>query len=152
CHREPEFSDLLDSVRRKLLLAFAPGGGWTAVPLTGSGTLALEAAVSSAVSPGRKLLVVVNGVYGERILEMARVHGITAVELRDEWTRPASPDRIAGELARDPSIEVVALVHHETTTGLLNPVAAVGAAVRAAGRVLLLDSISAIAGDELDLE
>src|SRR5438105_11999561 len=65
CHREEEFSDLLAAVRGKLLRAFA-SRGYTAVPLSGSGTLAVEAVVSSALPEGRKLLVINNGVYGER--------------------------------------------------------------------------------------
>jgi 2-aminoethylphosphonate-pyruvate transaminase len=152
CHREGEFSDLLDSVRESLVAAFAPGGGWSAVPLTGSGTLALEAAVSSAVTPGRKLLVVVNGVYGDRILEMARVHGIATAELREGWTQIPRLALLEEMLERDPAIEVVAVVHHETTTGLLNPVAAIGELVRRSGRTLLVDAISGLAGDELDLD
>jgi 2-aminoethylphosphonate-pyruvate transaminase len=152
CHREPEFSDLLDSVCTKLRRAFTPDADWAAIPLTGSGTLALEAAVSSAVTPGRKLLVVVNGVYGERIHEMARAHGIDAVAVSCAWTEPPDPAAVALALADDPAIEVVALVHHETTTGLLNPVAEVGRAVREAGRVLLVDSISGLAGDPIELE
>ena len=152
CHREPEFSDLLDSVRQKLVRAFAPGGDWVAVPLTGSGTLALEAAVSSAVSAGRKMLVVQNGVYGARIREMAETHGIETVVLEWPWTERPEPERIAEALATDPEIEVVAAVHHETTTGLRNPIEAIGRVVRDAGRVLLVDSISGLAGDPVELD
>lgn len=152
CHREPEFSDLLDAVRTKLVRAFAPGGDWVAVPLTGSGTLALEAAVSSSTSPGRKMLVVVNGVYGARILEMAQTHDIDTVVLENEWTERPDPARVASALAADPAIEVVSVVHHETTTGLRNPVEAIGRVVREAGRVLLVDSISGLAGDPIDVD
>lgn len=151
CHREPEFSDLLDGVRRKLVAAFAPRGDWEAVPITGSGTLALEAAVSSSVAQGRQMLVVVNGVYGERILEMARVHGIETVVVRSEWTERPDPAKVAEAIRRHPAVEVVAMVHHETTTGLLNPVREVGEVVRAAGRRLLVDSISGLGGDDIDL-
>ena len=80
-HREEEFSDLLVAIRTKLLQAFAPSG-YTAVPVTGSGTLAVEAMVSSALPEGKKLLVINNGVYGERMLRMAEAHRIPAVELR----------------------------------------------------------------------
>lgn len=152
CHREPEFNALLESVSRKLVAAFAPAGRWSAIPLTGSGTLALEAAVSSSVSPGRRMLVAVNGVYGERILEMARVHGIETAVVREEWTQPVDPGRVAEAIRRHPDVEVVAMVHHETTTGLLNPVRDVAGVVRMAGRRLLVDAISGLAGDELDLE
>ena len=152
CHREPEFQTLLDSVRVKLVRALAPDGDWVAVPLTGSGTLALEAGVTSVVSSGRRMLVVVNGVYGERILEMAQTHGIATVVVRSDWGRPPDLAAIENALRADPGIEVVALVHHETTTGLLNPVEAVGRIARAHGRVLFVDAISGLAGDTLRLE
>jgi 2-aminoethylphosphonate-pyruvate transaminase len=152
CHREPEFADLLDSVRGKLVRALAPTGDWVAVPITGSGTLALEAGVTSVVSSGRRMLVLVNGVYGERILEMAETHGIATAVLRSDWGRPPDLARIDDVLRADPDIEVVALVHHETTTGLLNPIEAVGRITREHGRVLFVDAISGLAGDELRLE
>ncbi|HEY8516812.1 MAG TPA: alanine--glyoxylate aminotransferase family protein [Candidatus Binatia bacterium] len=152
CHREPEFSDLLDAVRAKLVRSFAPQGGWVAVPLTGSGTLALEAAVTSSVSRGRKMLVVANGVYGERILEMAQTAGIDTVVVRGNWGTPPDLAAIDAALAADDAIEVVALVHHETTTGLLNPVAEVGRIVRRHGKVFLVDAISGLAGDEMQLD
>ena len=150
CHREEEFSDLLVAIRSKLLRAFAPQG-YTTVPLSGSGTLAVEAMVSSALPEGSKLLVINNGVYGERILHMAEAHGIPAVELRYGWTDRPDLDQIKDTLRADPAIGAVALVHHETTTGLLNPVAEVGAITQRAGRLLLLDAVSALAGEDLDL-
>jgi 2-aminoethylphosphonate-pyruvate transaminase len=150
CHREEEFSDLLVALRSKLLRAFAPQG-YTAVPLSGSGTLAVEAMVSSALPEGRKLLVINNGVYGERIRHMAEAHRIPAVELRYDWTDRPDLDQIENSLQADPTIGAVALVHHETTTGLLNPVAEVGAIIQRAGRLLLLDAVSALGGEDLDL-
>ena len=152
CHREPEFAALLAAVRAKLVRALAPDGDWVAVPLTGSGTLALEAGVTSVVAREHKMLVVVNGVYGERILEMATTHGIATVPIRSDWGQPPELAAIDAALRADAAIEVIALVHHETTTGLLNPVAEVGRIVRAHGRVLFVDAISGLAGDEMRLE
>ena len=150
CHREEEFSALLVAVRVKLLQAFAPHG-YTPVVLSGSGTLAVEAMVSSALPEGRKLLVINNGVYGERILHMAEAHRIPAVELRYGWTERPDLAQIEDTLRHDLAIAAVALVHHETTTGLLNPVAEVGALTRRAGRLFLLDAVSALGGEDLDL-
>ncbi|MGE0681538.1 MAG: 2-aminoethylphosphonate aminotransferase [Candidatus Binatia bacterium] len=150
CHREEEFSDLLVAVRTKLLRAFAPTG-YTAVPLSGSGTLAVEAMVSSALPEGKKLLVINNGVYGERMLRMAEAHRIPTVELRYDWTERPEMGQIEETLKADPTIAAVALVHHETTTGLLNLVSEVGAITRQTGRLLLLDAVSALGGEELDL-
>jgi 2-aminoethylphosphonate-pyruvate transaminase len=150
CHREEEFSDLLVAIRTKLLQAFAPSG-YTAVPVTGSGTLAVEAMVSSALPEGKKLLVINNGVYGERMLRMAEAHRIPTVELRYEWTQRPDLNQIESTLRDDPAIHAVALVHHETTTGLLNIVTKVGAITRRAGRWLLLDAVSSLAAEDLDL-
>jgi 2-aminoethylphosphonate-pyruvate transaminase len=151
CHREREFSTLQSRVRDLLCRAFAPAQGYTAVLLTGSGTAALEAAVASCLAPQRKMLVINNGVYGARIAQMASIHGFEVVELSFPWTSPPDLGQIDRTLRADPAIEVVSLVHHETTTGLLNPVAAIGEMVKQHGRVLLVDSISGLGGDEIDL-
>lgn len=150
CHREEEFSDLLVAIRTKLLRAFAPHE-YTAVPVSGSGTLAVEAMVSSAMPEGRKLLVINNGVYGERMLRMAEAHRIPTVELRYDWTERPDLGQIESTLHADPTIHAVALVHHETTTGLLNLVNEVGTLTHRAGRWLLLDAVSALASEELDM-
>ena len=152
CHREPEFSVLLASIRERLITAFAPAAMHTPVVLTGSGTLALEAAVTSSVSAAGKLLVVRNGVYGDRIAAMGHAARIPVVEVSAPWTERPPVPVIAEALSADPDIETVALVHHETTTGLLNPVREVGQVVQAAHRVFLVDSISGLAGDDIDLE
>jgi 2-aminoethylphosphonate-pyruvate transaminase len=151
CHREREFSTLQSRVRELLCRAFAPSQDYTAVLLTGSGTAALEAAVASCLAPQRKMLVINNGVYGARIAQMASIHGFDIVELSFPWTTPPDLGQIDRTLRADSDIEVVSLVHHETTTGLLNPVAAIGEMVKQYGRVMLVDSISGLGGDDLDL-
>ncbi|HXJ34576.1 MAG TPA: aminotransferase class V-fold PLP-dependent enzyme [Candidatus Eisenbacteria bacterium] len=150
CHREPECAALLERIRRRLVAAFAPDEGFSAVLVTGSGTAALEMAVTSAVGPGGRLVVVANGVYGERVAAMATAAGIAHTVVASEWT--SAPDLAAVERAiAAPGVEVVAMVHHETTTGLLNPVAAVGAIARRHGKILLVDSVSGLGGDALDM-
>jgi 2-aminoethylphosphonate-pyruvate transaminase len=151
CHREGEFSVLQSRVRELLCRAFAPHGDYTAVLLTGSGTAALEAAVTSSLNPQRKMLVINNGVYGARMAQIASIHGFDVVELTFPWTNPPDLGQIDRALREDATIEVVSLVHHETTTGLLNPLAAIGEMVRQHGRVLLVDSISGLGGEAIDL-
>jgi 2-aminoethylphosphonate-pyruvate transaminase len=151
CHREPEAYALLDRIRQRLCTAFAPGGGFTAVLVTGSGTAALEMAVTSVLSPHGRLVVATNGAYGERIAAMARAARLPYTVVQGEWTAP--PDLKALEAAiGEPDVEAVAVVHHETTTGLLNPVAAVAAIARRHGKLVLVDSVSGLAGDALDLD
>jgi len=152
CHREPEYRRLAERIRKLLLRAFAPRRPeYEAVLLTGSGTAAVEAAVASAVPPDGKLLVVENGVYGERMSRMAGAHGIPVVRLGSDWLERPDLDELSLALERDEEIAAVALVHHETTTGLLNPVEKVGRIVHRHGRTLILDAVSSLAAEPLDL-
>lgn len=150
CHREPEFSRLMTGCAKKLLLAFGITGTHKAVFFTGSGTAALEAAVVSSVPQGKKILVINNGVYGERIAEIAGRHGIGLINLKSDMTK--TPDINAAEeiIRRDKDISVVAMVHHETSTGILNPVYEIGRLCKKHNKLYLLDSISALGGEDLD--
>lgn len=151
CHREKDFIELHNAIREKLTRAFG-GTAYRPLVLTGSGTAVLEAAVASILPPQRKLLVVDNGVYGERIASIARAHRLPVTVLKGAWTRPPDPDRIRQILRRDRSVAAVAMVHHETTTGLINPVREVGALCRTHRKTYLVDAISGLGGEEIDLE
>jgi len=151
CHREPECYALLEGIRCRLLEAFAPSGSFRSVLVTGSGTAAVETAVASVLSATGRLVIVANGVYGERMAAMAAAHRLPHTVVRGEWT--TAPDLSAVERAvGEPDVEAVAVVHHETTTGLLTPVAEIGAIARRHGKLLLVDAVSGLAGDALDLE
>ena len=152
CHREEEFSRILKRVRQMLLAAFTPGGGYTSAILTGSGTAAMEAAIASSVGKGKAILIINNGVYGERFSRMASIYGHRKFELVYDWRKLPDPGDIEKALREHPEIQVVALVHHETSTGLINPVREIGKVARKYGKVFLLDSISGLGGEELDLE
>jgi 2-aminoethylphosphonate-pyruvate transaminase len=151
CHREEEFSGLLQGIRKRLLEAFVPDGSCTAIVLTGSGTAAVEAAISSCLDSDRKLLVINNGVYGERMGRMAAAYGMNVVELKFPWQEGLEFSRLDQVLNREPSIQVVAMVHHETTTGMINPVREVGLLARRYGKRFLVDSVSGLGGEALDL-
>ncbi len=151
CHREPECAALLARIRARLLEAFAPGGGFAAVLLTGSGTAAVEAAVTSVCSPRGRLVVVSNGVYGERIAAMAAAARVAHTVVASPWTSAPDPDDVERALGA-PDVEAVAVVHHETTTGLVNPVAEIARRARAHGKLVLLDAVSGLAGDPLDVD
>jgi 2-aminoethylphosphonate-pyruvate transaminase len=151
CHRERDFGEILLRVRAKIVQVLGAGDGYSAVCFTGSGTAALEAATLSAVTPGRKLLVIANGVYGERIAEIAEIGRIPAVVVKHGWTERPDLARVEEALRRDPEVEVVAAIHHETTTGLINPLPEIGALCRKHGKTFLVDSISGMGGEALDL-
>jgi 2-aminoethylphosphonate-pyruvate transaminase len=151
CHREPEFFDVMRDCRRRLVRLAADAEAWSAVLFTGSGTAAVEAAICSVVPRDRALLVVDNGVYGDRMLRIARAHGIPTEALTYDVTTPVAPADVDRALRAHPEVSHVTLVHHETTTGLLNPVAEVARVAARHGRRVLVDAMSSLFGEPLDL-
>jgi 2-aminoethylphosphonate-pyruvate transaminase len=151
CHREPEYTALAEGIERRLLRVAEAPAGWRAVLLAGSGTSAMEAMVAASVRPGKRLLVVRNGTYGDRLATMAERHGIEHVSAEAEHWQPVDPSAVAEALDADPDIDAVAVVQHETTTGLLNPLAVIAAVARTRGRLLAVDAISALGAEELPL-
>lgn len=151
CHREPEFFAVMRRCRERLVRLAGGEAAWSAVLLAGSGTAAVEAAICSVVPRDRSLLVVDNGVYGERMVRIARAHGIPVEVLRYDDVTPVEPADVGAALGRRPEVSHVALVHHETTTGLLNPVAAVATVAARHGRAVLADATSSLFGEPLDL-
>jgi 2-aminoethylphosphonate-pyruvate transaminase len=97
------------------------------VILTGSGTAALEAAVVSIVPEQGKILVLDNGRYGERIKNIASAHGIPFTHIKFGWGVPFDLAQVRQALDADPGITTIGIAHHETSTGMLNPMNAIGA-------------------------
>ena len=149
--RDPAFIALTAELRARLLRVANGQGTHAAVPLQGSGTFIVEAAIATLVPPAGKMLVLVNGAYGERMVNIARRMGRNVEALRWPEDRPVEPARVAEALRTDPGITHVALVHCETTTGILNPLADVAAEVAGAGRALLLDAMSSFGALPIDL-
>jgi 2-aminoethylphosphonate-pyruvate transaminase len=153
CHRESEFSDLLYRIQQKLLTAFVPGAeaDYVAVILTGSGTAAVESAVMSCLPTGKRMLVLNNGVYGERLSTMIGLHRLGVSELKSEWHVKPDPERVRLALRQHPEVHAVAMVHHETTTGLINPVKEIAEVVDSQNRVFVVDSVSGLGGEPIDI-
>ena len=152
--RDEAFLSAVREVRERLLGAYglSQARGWEAIPLQGSGTYAVEAAISSVVPRGGKLLALVNGAYGERVVRMAAVHGIACEVLRTGEDTPIDPSAVRAALTRDPALTHVSLVHVETSSGVLNPLAAIGEIVRAAGRTFFVDAMSSFGALSIEFE
>lgn len=149
--RDPAFIALTAELRARLLVVANGSASHVAVPIQGSGTYVLEAAAGSLVGPDDTLLVLVNGAYGERMAAIARRLGRQVEVLRWAEDEAVDPDAVAAYLAAHPAISHVALVHCETTTGLLNPLEAVAQVVAAAGRLLLVDAMASFGALPIDL-
>jgi 2-aminoethylphosphonate-pyruvate transaminase len=152
CHREPEFFEMMRECRERLVRLAGCAERFAAVLFTGSGTAAVEAAVCSAVPRDRALLIVNNGVYGDRLTRIARVHGIPAEVLKYDVTTAVEPADVEAAFRARPDLSHVAVVHHETTTGLLNPVMDVARIAARAGRRVVIDAMSSLFGERLDVD
>jgi 2-aminoethylphosphonate-pyruvate transaminase len=153
CHRESEFVELLHRIQDKLLKAFVPGAesDYVAVVLSGSGTAAVESAIMSCLPTGKRMLVINNGVYGERISNMIGLHRLGVSELKMDWHVRPDPERLRLALRQHPEVHAVAMVHHETTTGLINPVKDIADVVDSQNRVFVMDSVSGLGGEPVDI-
>ena len=151
--RDTAFIATIGKIRNGLLglAGLSQEQGYECVLMQGSGTFGVEAVIGSAISPGGKLLVVINGAYGERILKIAEVLGIECAALRCEENRKTDPAEVAACLQEDEKISAVAIVHCETTTGIINPVEETGSIVRAAGKTYIVDAMSSFGAVELDV-
>jgi 2-aminoethylphosphonate-pyruvate transaminase len=150
--RDTEFLEVVSRIRRRLLkLANAPDGSYEAVLMQGSGTFAVESVISSVIPAAGKLLVAINGAYGQRMAKIASVLGIpfrTVIFAEDE---PVETCRIREELDCDPAVTHVAAVHCETSTGILNPIAELGRVVREEGCIFIVDAMSSFGGIPVDV-
>lgn len=150
--RDYEFINLIRDIRRRLV---ALGGVdeeyYTAIPLQGSGTFALEAVLSSTVPPDGKVLVIVNGAYGRRVVQMAQLLRIATVVYEVNEDEVPSVEQVDAQLSSDRSITHVCVAHCETTTGIFNPVAAIGEIVRRHERIYFVDAMSSFGAVPLNL-
>lgn len=153
CHRESEFFDLQDEARARLLGVYdLDPAAWTAVLITGSGTAAVESMIAALVPDDGKLLVIENGVYGERIAQMAGRYGIAHEVCSFDWMQPPDIDTIVARLDADRAFTDVAVIHHETTTGRLNDLRALAAACAARGLRLLVDGVSSFGAEAIPFD
>ncbi|NTY40045.1 2-aminoethylphosphonate aminotransferase [Burkholderia diffusa] len=150
CHRESEFFDLQDEARARLVAAYElDPAEWAAVLMTGSGTAAVESMIAALVPRDGKLLVIENGVYGERITQIATQYGIAHDVLKHEWMQAPDLAQIAARLDAG-GYSHVAVIHHETTTGRLNDLGAIADVCRSRGVKLLVDGVSSFGAEAID--
>jgi 2-aminoethylphosphonate-pyruvate transaminase len=148
--RDGDFIAMSEGVRRRLVELVGTADTHVTVPLQGSGTFAVEAAVQTLVPREGRLLVLVNGAYGRRIVEMAQRLSRDCTILEVPENQAIAPRAVAARLAADLSITDVFLVHCETTTGLLNPLVEIAACVQDAGRRFLVDAMSSFGAIPID--
>lgn len=152
--RDDEFIAVIKRVRDRLLAVagVSQKQGYECVLMQGSGTFTVEAVISSAMPRDGKLLVVVNGAYGDRMVAIAKRYGIETVVVRAKEDQLPNVAEIEQVLAKTPNIRMTAVVHCETTSGIINPIEAIGKIVRRHKCLYFVDSMSAFGAVPFDFE
>jgi 2-aminoethylphosphonate-pyruvate transaminase len=114
CPREEEFGRLIEGISKDLVRIAGGDESYTCVLFGGSGTAGMDAVINSVTPPNRKILIISNGAYGERMVKIAKAYSITPVELAYDWAELPTVEDVEAVLQRDPEIACVAMVHHDT--------------------------------------
>jgi alanine-glyoxylate transaminase/serine-glyoxylate transaminase/serine-pyruvate transaminase len=143
-HLDPEFLALLDETCERLRTVFATRNALT-LPVSGTGSAGMETCFVNLVEPGDTVIIGVNGLFGERMCDVAARCGARVERVEAEWGRALDPARLLDAQRRLPHARLVAVVHAETSTGVRNDVAPL-AALRSTDTLLLLDTVTSLGG------
>ncbi len=153
CPREKEFADRMAQFRKDILgVVHADPKEYTSVLFCGSGTICIDVCVNSLLPEGRKMLIVDNGAYSSRAAEVCRCYGLPHIDLKSSVYDIPDIKTIEEALEADPNIAVVYCCHHETGTGVLNPIREIGAAAHRHGAILIADTTSSLGMIPIDVE
>ncbi len=145
-HLDPEFLQVLDETNNRLRRVFSTSNALT-LPLSGTGSAGMEASFVNFVRPGDPVVIGVNGVFGERMCDVAARHGAEVVRVDATWGEALDPERL---LTAHPSPAMIAVVHAETSTGVRNDIEAVGQGKGDA--LLLVDMVTSLAGLPVEVD
>ena len=146
CPREKEFGSMMKGMREELVkIVHGNTDEYTAVLFCGSGTINIDICLNSLLPEGKKILVVNNGAYSTRAVEICQYYGMPHIDLKMPIDRPADLELLEKTLKENPDIALVHTTHNETGTGLLNPIREIGALAHKYGAVFTVDTTSTYA-------
>lgn len=152
CTWDEEYKSMTQNIRAELLkLAHAEGCGYTTVLMQGSGTFGVESVLSSVIGAADKLLILQNGAYSKRMVEMCDYHGLNYVVYEEDYDRLPDAQIVEDVLKSDGAVTHIAMVHSETTSGILNDIAAIGALAQKYNKKFIVDAMSSFGGVEIDV-
>ncbi len=149
-HLDPAMVSLMDDMRSRLQRTFRASDGSFAFVVSGTGTAGMETAVANLVREGTRVLVVVTGYFGDRLAQMCERYGASVKRLEVEWGRACDPDALRKALAGS-GADIVAMVHAETSTGVLNPIDQLAPIAREHGALTIVDAVTSFGGQRLDV-
>ncbi len=150
-HLDPCFLELMDELCAMLRLLFKTRNRLT-IPISGTGSAGMETCFVNVLEPGDKAVVCVNGVFGERMADVASRCGAEVVRVEAQWGRVIPEDRVIDTLEAHPDAKVVAIVHAETSTGVRQPLEEIGRHVKERDTLFLVDTVTSLAGCEVDVD
>ena len=149
-HLDPLMLRLMDDVRERLGRVFRAAEGSFAFAVSGTGTSGMETAVANLVGEATRATVVVTGYFGDRLAQMCERYGASVTRLNVEWGQSCDPQALRAQLAATPA-DIVAMVHAETSTGVLNPVRDLAAIAREHGALTIVDAVTSLGGMPLEV-
>lgn len=153
CPREKEFGAIMKKMGEDLVkIVHGDLNKYTAVLFTGSGTINIDSCVNSLVPEGKKILVLNNGAYSARAAEVAQYYHMDYVNLEMDITKPINLEKTEAAIKADDDIAVVYCCHHETGTGVLNPIREIGAIAHKYGKTMVVDTTSTYAMIPIDMD
>lgn len=153
CPREKEFGDIMRKMRTDLVkIVHGDPQKYTSVLFCGSGTINLDVCINSLLPEGKKILVVNNGAYSTRAVEICQYYGLPFIDLKFPVDRLLDLETVESTLKENPDIAVVYTTHNETGTGILNPVREIGALAHKYGAIFIVDTTSTLAMRPIDIE
>ncbi len=150
-HLDPQFLAIMNETQALLRQTFRTENRLT-ISVSGTGSAGMEAAFVNLVEPGDTVLVCVNGVFGNRMSDIVERIGGRLERIDRPWGEVFDPAEVESALERNPSISVVAIVHAETSTGAHQPLEAIATLCRERGVLLLVDAVTSLGGEELDID
>ncbi len=149
-HLDPEFIAIMNDVQNLLRYVFQTENEMT-IPVSGTGSAGMEAAFCNFVEPGDHVLVCVNGLFGQRMADVAGRYGATVTCIERDWGAVFTPQEIEVALQQQPA-KIVALVHAETSTGALQPMEQIGDIAQKHGALLILDTVTSLGGVPVEID
>ncbi|MCH8194708.1 MAG: alanine--glyoxylate aminotransferase family protein [Chloroflexi bacterium] len=150
-HLDPAFLSIMDDTVYLLRQVFQTSNHVT-IPISGTGSAGMEAALCNVVEPGDTVVIGINGYFGERLAEMASRYGARVVRVEAEWGLPLELEKIQKALKAERSVKVVAIVHAETSTGVLQPLDGLANLARSHDALLLVDAVTSLGGIDLRVD
>ena len=149
-HLDPYFIRIMDAIKDQLRTVITTKNDIT-LPMSGTGSAGMETCFVNLVEPGDRVLVLVNGVFGQRMVDVASRLGAKVDTLAEEFGKPILPEKVAKQLENGP-YSIVAVVHAETSTGVCNPVREIGNLVAKSGALYLVDCVTSLGGIPVEMD